>query len=287
MQITVGEYGQHLLHGQSLYVRAIESGLGVHDFLEVPEDVLFGAYVPQRTVSAPVLKEYAAMFLNHKKQLIGAGSYSLYTEYLRNGLLPFFGAMPLDSISENRIQDFVTASARKGRSSSYIRSQVILLKSVLRSAERDGILKAPSMQIVYPKQYKEEIPVLTEQDTEKLNDYLLSDLKTISTAILIALHTGIRIGEMCGLRWSDIDFRKKCIHVQRSVKNYYIPSERHSVREIGNTKTPKSNRWIYMTDDFTSVLRERQGTGFIYTGSENFIDTCSARQALDRRLEKA
>ena len=286
MQITVGEYGQHLLHSQSLYVRAVESGLGVNDLIEVPDEILFRPYAMPKTTSAPMLKEYAGTFLTHKKQLVRAGSHSLYDEYLKNGILPFFGAMPLDSISENRIQDFVTVSARKGRSSSYIRSQVILLKSVLRSAERDGILKAPSMQIVYPKQHKEEISVLTEQDTEKLNDYLLHDRKTISTAILIALHTGIRVGEMCGLRWNDIDFKKQCIHIQRSVKNYYIPSERHSVREIGDTKTPKSNRWIYMTDDFTRVLYERQGTGFIYTGTENFIDTCSARQALNRRLEK-
>lgn len=91
---------------------------------------------------------------------------------------------------------------------------------------------------------------------------------------------------MCGLRWSDIDFRRNCIHIQRSVKNYYIPSERRTIKEIGETKTPKSNRRIYITDDFAGILKERQGMGYVYTGTENFIDTCSARQALNRRLEK-
>lgn len=289
MQITVGQLGRNIFHQQEIYIRGIESGLGVHDRIEIPEQFLLFPSQPLpevRTDAVPLLKEYAEIFLTHKKEITRSGTYNLYVGYLRNGLLPLFGDMPLNCISESRIQDFVNLCVRKGWKISYIRAHVTLLKSIFRSAERDGILKAPSLQIAFPKQAVPELTVLTEEESERLNAYLLHDRKTISAALLIALHTGIRVGEMCALRWSDVDFRRKCIHIQRSVKNYYLQSERRTVREIGETKTLKSNRLIYLTDDFTAVLKERQGCGFIYTGTENFIDTCSARQALNRRLDK-
>ncbi len=287
MQITVGQLGRNIFQQQEIHIRAIESGLGVHDRIEIPDSLLLfpSQHLPEVS-GIPLLKEYAGTFLNHKKEITRAGTYNLYVGYLQNGLLPLFGTMPLNRISESRIQDFVSLSVRKGWKSSYIRAHVTLLKSILRSAERDGILKAPSVQIVFPKQAGTEITVLTDEESERLNDYLLHDKKTISAALLIALHTGIRIGEMCALRWSDIDFRRKCIHIQRSVKNYYLPLERRTILEIGDTKTPKSNRLIYLTDDFAAVLKERQGMGFIYTGTESFIDTASARQALNRRLDR-
>lgn len=285
VQVTVGEYGRQLLQGQSIYVKAIESGLGKDDFLEVPEGALFTPCIPQKNIQAvPTLKDYARAFLSQKNKVISMGSCSLYDEYLTKNILPFFGGDLLNDITESKIQDFVTLSARKGRSASYIRSQVVLLKSILRNAEHDGLIKMPDFRITYPKQSVNEITVLSDEDTEKLSDYLINEKKTISTAILIALHTGIRIGEMCGLRWSDIDFRKNCLHIQRSVKCYYLPSIHKSVTEIGQTKTVKSNRKIYFTSDFGEILERRQGDGYIYTGTEHFIDTCSARQALDRRL---
>lgn len=285
MQMTVGQLGRASLQIQTLHVRAVESGMQCHDLIELPPDILISG-CESAVMATPNLEEYAGNFLDRKKNTLKPGTYNLYDGCLRNGLLPFFGKMVLNSIDENCMQEFVAMLSRKGRAISYIQTHIVVLKSILRGAERDGLLKVPPVQIVYPKRRKKEIFVLSDEDTEKLNDYLLDDRKTISTALLVALHTGIRIGEMCGLRWSDIDFRKKCIHIQRSVKNYYVQAERRCVREIGETKTIYSNRRIYMTDDFADILQKRQGTGFIYTGTDRYIDTCSARQALNRRLNK-
>lgn len=193
MQMTVGQLGRASLYMQTFYVRAVESGKQSHDLIELPPDVFVPRLEPE-VRAIPMLKDYAGTFLTHKKEITRSGTYSLYDSYLQNGLLPLFGKMPLNSITESRIQDFVNMSFRKGWTASYIRAHVVLLKSILRSAERDGLLKAPSMQIIFPKQTGTEISVLTEEESERLNDYLMQDKKTISAALLIALHTGIKVG---------------------------------------------------------------------------------------------
>lgn len=286
MQLTVQELGRASLQLQTLHIQAVESGMHGYDKIELPSS----AFVPELNAPVPreppTLNEYTAQFLNRRKAFSGENStYYLYERYLTRDILPIFGKMHLQELTENQLQSYVNQSVRKGWSTAYIRAHITLLKSILKSAEHDNLLQFPKMRILYPRQPKTEIDVLTESETELLNTFLTKDMRTISTAILIALHTGIRIGEMCGLHWSDVDFKRHRIHIQRTVKSYCTTSGKY-FSTIGTTKTPRSNQIIYLTDDFANLLKERQGMGYIYTGTEKFIDTCSARQALDRRLEK-
>ena len=61
----------------------------------------------------------------------------------------------------------------------------------------------------YPKdQHDQKIYILTKHEQNKITDYVLNNLSTRNIGILISLYSGIRIGELCALKWEDIDLKK-------------------------------------------------------------------------------
>ncbi|MDE5767949.1 MAG: site-specific integrase [Oscillospiraceae bacterium] len=143
----------------------------------------------------------------------------------------------------------------QGMNPKTIKYCVARLKSILLCAEADGIITMPVIRPNYPKQCKQERPILSDEDFDKLNDYLLQENDAISTALLIVMHTGIRIGEACALQWSDVDFKTGSIYIRQSVKRYYIPDEKRTICEIGEPKTSKSKRRIYVSQWLADILR--------------------------------
>ena len=192
----------------------------------------------------------------------------------------------MNDITGKTVQNFINALLRKGTGLKSVRYCVGLLKSILRCAEMEGIIRLPVIRPDYPKQHHEERPILTDEQFHQLNEYLVHEMKPVSSALLIVMHTGIRLGEVCALRWSDFDFSTNSFYIRHSIRRYYIPEEKRTVCELGEPKTPKSERRIYLPEQLAGILKHRQGTGYICTGSEKFGNPESVRNAFNRRLEK-
>ena len=71
---------------------------------------------------------------------------------------------------------------------------------------------------IHVKRKTKEMRVLSRNEQEKLCQYLYSDLDTCNIGILLCLFTGLRIGEVCALRWEDISFSEKTIHVHQTLQ---------------------------------------------------------------------
>ena len=79
----------------------------------------------------------------------------------------------------------------------------------------------------------------------KLCRYLLSDLDSCKLGILICLYMGLRLGEICALKWEDIDFQRKTIHINRTVQRIQVEQEdRKTILYEGPPKTLCSVREI-------------------------------------------
>ena len=78
-------------------------------------------------------------------------------------------------------------------------------------------------RIEMPKSLKEDkdVVALTITEQNKLEDYLETHTSNYKNIILLCLYTGMRIGEVGGLKWEDIDWNKKCINIQRSLSCQY------------------------------------------------------------------
>ncbi len=111
---------------------------------------------------------------------------------------------------------------------------------------------AKAEYIDYPHRPKRKIKIMDDQTAQKFFDFVsvYPDMR-IRTAMLILILTGFRRAEVCGLEWSDIDFDKKTISVNRNI--IYLP--KYGTFE-SKTKTEESTRIVAASDFLMSALRE-------------------------------
>ena len=281
--MTFAQLGKLSLQMQTLYVQSVNSGAKPNDLIEILDSDL--PFSISEFPDTPTIRICTEAFLNLKKYTVRQSTYHRYIRCFRNSVLPFFGDMQLSSISGKVVQEFVNAMLRQGMNPKSIKYCVAMLKSVLLCAEADGIITMPVIRPRYPKQCKQEQQVLSDDEFYKLEKYLLQEKISISTALLIVMHTGIRLGEACALCWSDVDFKTNSIYIRHSVKRYYIPDEKRTICELGEPKTLKSKRRIYISQWLADVLKQCQGKGFICTGAEKFCNPETLRNALNKRLK--
>ena len=77
-----------------------------------------------------------------------------------------------------------------------------------------SLIKSPSV-------YQRKIDVFTEREKNRIKTYCLNSPQEKDIGVLIALFSGIRIGELCGLKWGDIDFENKSINIKRTIQRIY------------------------------------------------------------------
>lgn len=125
--------------------------------------------------------------------------------------------------------------------------------------------------ITMPTIYNKEIEVLTEREKNRITKYLLNTENIKELGILISLYTGLRIGEVCALRWKNIDFEKKLIEVERTVQRIYR-GEKNTKLLFTEPKTVKSIRKVPIAEVLLKKLKETKQfyskDAFILTGTE-------------------
>lgn len=193
--------------------------------------------------------------------------------YLRSCLLPFFGKKRLDEISSLDIEEFKAHQLKRLKPKT-INGQVGTLAKCLRTAIEWGELD--KMPIIRPLRCDpEEFDYLSEEEAKKL---LGAASEPYKTAILLALHTGMRIGELMALNWEKVDF----------IKRQIVVKDNFSVGVLGSTKGNKI-RYIPMTEDLYEHLTAMEPKkGFVLKGPDGlrFRPECS-RTSIHAICDKA
>lgn len=154
----------------------------------------------------------------------------------------------------------------------------MMLHSILKYVAR----QVPTMhhiEIVYPKDAKQEMRVLTIEEQTRFTNYLLADMDEIKFGTLLALMTGMRIGEICALRCGDVDLHEKVIHVRNTmqrIKDTSAYGEAKTKVVITEPKSETSIRDIPLTDYAAELCRRwkaKNSAAYLLTGSEDhFIE---------------
>ena len=131
----------------------------------------------------------------------------------------------------------------------------ITLHAIFKAAiESEYIQKNPANNLKIKKRDndKEERRVLTKEEQRIFKKYAEKSL--YYNAYALVLETGLRVGEIGGLKWSDIDFENKCLYVQRTI----LQDKSKGGFYFGNTKTPLSKRKIPLTNEAIKILNEQK-----------------------------
>ena len=244
--------------------------------------------------------DWTIQWLERKKHLVKESTFSAYSNIVVNHLIPHFGEVKLIDFTEDAIQTFAFHLLKAGRLDGQggmcersAKDIVVVLKSSLRDAMKLKLLPSTDYEIQFPnKQDRFKIKVISKNDQQKLIQAVYLNLTPKSVGIILALYTGLRIGEICGLKWSDIDFDNKMIHVNRTVQRVYrkeFNGKGKSQIIISAPKTRSSNREIPLSTMLLPILRKinpEHPDFFLLSGSEKCIEVRTYRTFFDAFLER-
>lgn len=179
------------------------------------------------------------------------------------------GKLQLKKLNTKVFQNYVNEKLVSGRadgkpgglSPKTIANHYNMLHEALDQAVTNGyILKNTIDGIRLPKKEKKEMRVLTRTEQKKLMDAVSKSEKIGACGINLALYTGMRLGEVLGLQWGDVDFENKKIYVRRTLnrlKTYDPESPTATEILIGEPKSENSVRNIPMQEKLIQLLKKQ------------------------------
>lgn len=189
-----------------------------------------------------------------KRPLVKHSTMCAYLLTLRIHLLPHFGAKT--AITEDEAQAFVFRKLAAGLAKKTVRDIVAVLKAVLRYGRKQHTFPSEEWDIQYPRNtVRRALPTLTIAHQRILMRHLLRQPDAQNIGVLLALCTGMRIGEVCALRWTDVDFIRRLITVRRTVGRIYNCELRATEKIESAPKTANSCREIPIARPLLGCLR--------------------------------
>jgi integrase len=216
-------------------------------------DVQDGLYINDSSVS---LKEYLNTWLTTIEPDIRPKTYQFYKYNVDHGIVPVIGHIRLDKLKPLDIKRMINKYLKDGTlSNTTIRHYYRTLSIALNKAvEWEIISKNPCKKIKPPAPDTPEMKVLTAKQVDKLLEYTKqSEFKVMYIPILLSVGCGLRRGEVLGLRWKDIDFENKIMHIRHNLQ--YINKE----FILQEPKTKNGKRDIPLPTPIISILQEHKG----------------------------
>lgn len=231
---------------------------------------------PLRLITFADIADY---WLTTIKGTVKESSFTRYHRNVHSYLNPAIGTLTLPKITSNAIcqlKDEMLESGGKrgdGLSEKTVSDLLSTLKMILMYAEEQGYPVMNAELIRNPKKKKREVNVIPGRVVSRLEEILLSSGDRISLGILLTLHTGIRNGELCGLRWGDFDFSSGTIRISRTVERIrdLSPLAEHKTKiVITEPKTESSKREIPLPKTLCLYLRSHSGATdeYLLTGTD-------------------
>jgi len=215
-------------------------------------------------------------YLQKKKISIKEQTLCVYRMYLDKHIFPYFGKLRCSKLNIDNMQSFIDYLTNKGLSESSIRAIFSFLKSGLRN-----VFMFDHTEITLPKANDSKAVALTRDEQHRLEEAATASDVTDSSIVTLCLYTGLRIGEVCGLKWEDIDFCGKSLIVRRTVQR--IKNDDKSGNESKtkvkclSLKSKSSQRIIPLPDVLIKLLAEHRNRSntvspFVFSFYGKFIE---------------
>lgn len=214
------------------------------------------------------ISSLSSQWLKNKKISLKESSYVKYYTLIHNHILPRYGDIPLSILTDSMIMEDSMNMLGRGTSDlpapyseKTVRDVLVVLQSILNYGRDRYPDLIPSIKVTYPKNTIPEMHILTEFQQQSLVRVLYHNMDTCKLGILICLYMGLRIGEMCGLRWEDISLEEGTLTVKHTVQRLKVlspaeDSESKTRLVIDSPKSTNSYRSIPIPDFLLPLLSQ-------------------------------
>ena len=230
-----------------------------------------GIYV---TPTKVLVKDWLIDWLhNYAHITVRPSTYISYEGYIYNHIIPCIGDLPIQKLTPPLVQNFYNDRYLNGRtdgkgglSSKTLHNMHNMFHQAMEQAKNNGlIMQNPTENVILPKSPKKEMRVLSVE--EQLRLLSVTHLHRLGFAIKLDLATGLRIGELCALKWTDLNYQRKTIKVSRTLQRIKTNqlereeldgSESMTMVVEGDVKTSSGFREIPIPDKIWTELMLHQ-----------------------------
>jgi integrase len=229
------------------------------------------------------------LYVQSKKTYLKESTYARYSNLIDNHIKGTIGLKEMNNLTNKDFQLFCDDELAKGTSIIVIREIILLIKlAIKREAKINGTqplfidLDLPSIT------KKKKIQILSRNDQKSIINYIFENDKQKYSGVILSLLTGLRIGELCALKWTDIDLKKRIIIVNKTLQRICFKGKESKIT-ITNPKTQNSDREIPISNalyDFLMSIKPTKRDNYFLTGNDKYTEPRNYRKIYKTLLKK-
>jgi integrase len=207
--------------------------------------------------SSVLFDRTAADWLAAVRLKVKASTFGKYERIVRLHILPALGAQRTEMLTQSQMERFVAALLESGLSSKTAQDVLLVAKAILKYAKAQVDCSEITVKIE-----SKDMRVLSKLEQEMLAKYLTKNaeaerMETLKLGVLLALYTGIRVGELCALRWENIELAEKTLRINSTMQRIpdFTDSGNKTQVVITSPKSKCSIRTIPLPDFLVALLR--------------------------------
>ena len=237
-----------------------------------------GERIKTITPSVITIKVLMETWLSLRSTVIKESSYQRYEDLINCHILPRLGGIRVNCLTAEVLSNFIKTLQKDGRldghgglSDKTVSDIICILRSALRLAGKNGAVNVETLfDVKVPSAKQKPVQTLGNTECEALTRSILAEPDIYGIAYLLALNLGLRLGEVCGLKWSDVDFTEHLLSVNRTAIR--LKQGNHTKLTVQTPKTENSVRVIPLPAEMVPLLIRMKSThshdSFIITGSK-------------------
>lgn len=207
------------------------------------------------------LKEWGEVWLQEIQSEVKPSTFSSYHYKLNKYVFPFIGQLFLNELTTEVGKKLIVYWQEKELQPSTMQVILRIVNKCLNYAKDQKKMKEnPFLTLKLPRNRTQKIRALTKNEQYELEKVALKEKRGAGLPTYLALHTGLRIGEISALQWQDIDFERNLIQVKHTCQRIALSlREQKTQLVIGSTKTDSGTRTIPISQSLRRVLLKHRG----------------------------
>ena len=241
--------------------------------------------------------EISELWLYSIRQSVKESTFSHYQYTLHHYLQPVFGKLSLKTLDETVLEQGFLAvilpadKSRKPLGTTVSRECLSMLRRICKYAEHFHLIRPINIAVKLPQKHFKPPQPFTLEEQKKLSAFVFNVPTTRKIGLLLGIQAGLRIGEICGLKWSDFDLSAGTVKIQRTVSRISCGNG-HTKVVIQPPKTSHSRREIPLSKSLVRVLKTLSKqfpneTWFLSGNPEKPVEPRCYRKSIHGYLKKA
>ena len=236
---------------------------------------------PEKIRTGSVYKDILVSWLESQRLNKKESTYAHYYQIIHTHLIPDIGFIKIERMSTKLVEKYITQLLESGRidgtgglSAKTVSDILAIIKATIEYANYNDYLLQCNLDKVYIKQQNTEMRVLSIDEQQKLTLVLLEETDLTKFGVLLSLYTGIRIGEVCALKWENLNVADGILSIKETMQRIKDTSSYSTSKTkivITEPKSKCSIRDIPLPSFITSIAKGFQcrKDAYVLTGEKN------------------